>query len=142
MTDTDTTNSTDPDAPLPIDYDVPNDVDAEAAKILAVLYGVIKTLELIQEALAEDNPPEGLTQEHLDTLQEAFRTGERVQDHAAYEAFLVEGPSALPEDLADEISESLAPLASAYGVDLDRGADAGLDLADHLTADVTGWRGS
>lgn len=132
----------DTETPLPITYDVPDDVDVdeEAVKILAVYWGVTLTLHMIHEALAENNPPENLTQDHIDTLEAAFRTGQRLLDHDAYEAFLAEGPSALPEDLVDEIEETLAPVASAYGIELE-GAGDEFTLADHFTTDI-GWRGS
>jgi len=141
MIDT-TTTDTDTDAPLSITHDAPDDVDDEAAKILTVYYGVIWTLEAINHSLEENSPPEDLTQEYIDMLETAFQTGQRLMEHHAYEAFLAKGPSALPEDLRDEISANLAPVASPYGVELNAGDDQeDLTLDDMVTADLN-WRGS
>lgn len=136
-----TATDSDQDAPLEIEIDAPPDVHEEAADVLTIIYGVSVTLEMVQDALAEDAVPEGLTQDHIDTLQAAFRTGERVQSHAAYEAFLHEGLGALPADLVDDIRDNISPLASAYGVDLAYAVDD-VELADHLAVDVHGWRGA
>jgi len=128
----------DTDAPLPIDYSVPDDVDAEAAKVLAVIDGVAWTLEALTRSLEENTPPENLTQEHLDTLEAAFQTGQRLMKHHNYEAFLAEGPSALPEGLVDEIAENVAPVASAHGFEIDAGTDReDFTFDDVVTADLT-----
>lgn len=128
------------DPPLPVDIDAP-DVHEEAADVLGVHYGVVHTLELVQDAIAEGDIPEALTQDHVDALEAAFRTGERIQSHHTYEAFLQNGLDALPDDLVDDVRETIAPVANTYGIDLELDhAGDGVDLADHLTAVMTAWR--
>lgn len=129
------------DSPLRIEVDPRDGVDEEAAKILTTHYGVILTLELIHDALAEDDVPAALSQEHVDGLEAAFRTGQRLRKRPDYEAFLADGPAALPDDVAATVYETLAPLAPAYGVDLEREPTA-VDAVLETIRTVHGRRGS
>jgi len=110
------TTDGDTDAPLPIDYSVPDDVDDEAAKVLAVHLGVIKTLEMLKQSINKGQKPE-MSQRTVDQLEAAHRTGERIQEHPTFEEFLAAGPSALPDSLAAEIRETFSPVAEFYGVE-------------------------
>lgn len=132
----------DTDAPLKIGVPDVDDVHPEAVDILRVFYGVTVTLEMLKQSLREGNPPEDFSQETVDTLEAAFRTGEQLLDHDAYEAFREEGLAALPEDLVADIRETMAPVASVYGVELELPGDTSdRSLADHLPVDVD-WRGA
>jgi hypothetical protein len=128
------------DAPLPIDYDPPADVDGEAADVLAVYHGVLVTFDAVLDTLDEGAPPENLTQDDIDAFEAAYETGRQLREHQAHEAFLEEGLAALPEDLVDDIDEHLAPFATAFGIDLDLDLDRPSDdveLLAGLTAGVT-----
>ena len=115
-------NSTVDTPPITIDYDAPADGDADAAALLELHYGVSVALELIADdvgAAAEA----GWTQAHVDRLEAAFRTGQRLLDSPAFEAFFQEGPAALAADLQDDLREDMAPLTGLVGVDVEFFAD-------------------
>lgn len=110
--------TTTPDAPLPVQIDGSDDIHGDAEAVLAAYYGVTVTLKALHQRAARDKPvPDRWTQEYVDALEAAFQTGKRVRDHHAFEAFLAEGFIALPEDLVDEVHETIGPVASAYGVE-------------------------
>jgi hypothetical protein len=54
----------------------------------------------------------------LRRLEEAFQAGMRVLDSHAYEAFLQDGPEALPEDVLEALRDDLAPAAALFGTEL------------------------
>lgn len=124
------------DAPLPIDYETSDDVADEAAKIVAVYWGVLETFDAVLDAIEEENPPDSLTQEDIDAFEAAYETGRQLRQHEAHDAFLEEGLAALPEDLVADVDEHLAPFASAFGIDLDRPSED-VELVAGLTAGVT-----
>jgi len=128
------------DAPLTLTAENGDDVHEEAAAVLTVVYGVAATLEAIRSRVEAGEAPETLAQEHVDALRRAFRTGQWILNHDAYEAFLQEGLAGLPEELVAEIREGIAPFAHIYGVDLEHAGDD-VDLADSVAVDV-GRRGS
>jgi hypothetical protein len=91
--------------------------DAKAA--LAVIYGIVRVLELVQEAVVEDDVPDTLTQDHVDDFEAAFRVGERLLSHPDYDQFRTAGFDALPEAFAVEVYEAVAPYAAVFGVEVD-----------------------
>jgi len=140
------TETGDTDAPLPIDVSVGSDCCTEAEDVLTVAYGVLITVEMLQAAAGAGKLPDNFTEEKVEHFADAADVVHKLVTHDQYDAFKADGLGALPSALEGEVRDRLAPLASAYGVEMATDTrDSGTSPLDKVAAAIEaahGQRGS
>jgi len=107
----------------------PEDFDPTAVKIL---YTVYTTFELLEElngavesgAIDPTDPPEPITQDYIDALEDVIRCWNKIADRDDYEAFL-QDVGTLDAELLAEVRGTIVYVGRHFGIDIELPAPGG-----------------